>query len=179
VSDDRGTIDGSLFEGLARAFKPAGAFAEDLRAAGFDVRAPRLRYPTTVLMDVLDVINRHALPELSRVEAHREAGRRVVVSFLDTLFGKVIHTLLRMLGLKRFLLRLPKIAAMGTTGLNIQVVEEEAGALRITFRTGTANSPDFVAGAMEGAASMVSDRYRVEITLREPTHYELLVSGLR
>ncbi|HZN91167.1 MAG TPA: DUF2378 family protein, partial [Myxococcales bacterium] len=100
MSDDRGTIDGSLFEGLARAFKPAGAFAEDLRAAGFDVRAPRLRYPTTVLMDVLDVINRHALPELSRVEAHREAGRRVVVSFLDTLFGKVIHTLLRMLGLK-------------------------------------------------------------------------------
>jgi uncharacterized protein (TIGR02265 family) len=180
VSDDHATVDGSLFEGLARAFRPGGAFADDLRAAGYDVRAPRLRYPSAVLLAVLDVIHRHAFPEQTREQAHREAGRRVVASFLDTIFGKVIHVLMRMLGLRRFLLRLPKIASMGTTGLNIQVVEEEvAGAVRLTFRSGVPNSPDFVAGALEGAASVVSESYLVEVTLREPKEYELRVSGLR
>ena len=179
MSDDRTTTDGSLFQGLARAFKPGGAFADDLRAAGFDVKAPKVRYSSPVLLRVLDVIHRHALPELSREEAHREAGRRMVASFLDTLFGKVIHTLLRMLGFRRFLLRLPKIASMGTTGLNIQVEEAAAGAVRITFRSGTPNSPDFVAGALEGAASVVSDDHLVEVTLRETTEYALRVSGLR
>jgi len=179
VSGEHATTDGSLFEGLARAFNPAGAFANDLRAAGFDMNAPRLRYPSPVLLAVLDVIHRHAFPELSREEAHRQAGRRMVKSFLDTIFGKVIHTLLRMLGLRRFLLRLPKIAPMGTTGLEIQVVEEEARAIRITFRSSASHSADFVAGAVEGAAEVVSDHFRVEVTRREPTHYELLVSGLR
>ena len=57
--DDVATTDGSLFEGLARALQPEGAFADDLRAAGFDPRAPKIRYPTSVLLATLDVAHPH------------------------------------------------------------------------------------------------------------------------
>ncbi len=174
-----GTVDGSLFEGLARTFKPEGAFAADLRAVGFDLRSPRVHYPVSVLLAVLDVIHRHAFPELSREEAHRWAGRRMVSTFFETILGKVIQTLLRALGLQRFLLRLPKIAPMGTTGLDIEVVPDGPGALRLIFRSESTHPVEFVAGALEGGARGISDELRVQIAEVGATDFELRVTGLR
>jgi uncharacterized protein (TIGR02265 family) len=169
------TVDGSLFEALARVLKPEGAFAEELRAAGFDVRAPKLRYPNHVLMATLDITHQHVYPDLSREEAHRRVGQRMVSSFYETIFGRVVRTLLQVLGPERFLVRLPKIATMGTTGLKIRVERPAPGEVHI-FISGQVLSPPFIAGTMDVLAPGIS----VELVSPvDPTSFELRVTGLR
>jgi uncharacterized protein (TIGR02265 family) len=178
VNDDA-TVDGSMFEGLARAFEPKGTFADDLRAAGFDPGNPRLRYPSAVLESVLDVIHRHRFPGLGREEAHREAGRTVLSRFFETILGRVLRTLLQALGVERFLLRLPKLAHMGSSGLEIQAERVAPGEIRLVFR-GQRLTPDFVAGTLDGAAEATRQHFRVEVTRRGgPAEFELRVTGLR
>ncbi len=177
--NDDATTDGSLFEGLARALQPQGTFAEDLRAVGFDVRAPRLRYPTAVLEATLDVAHRHLYADLSREEAHRHLGQRMVDTFFETIFGKVVRTLFQVLGPERFLVRLPKIAPMGVTGLEIRVERPAPGDVRLFFRGRQHPLPHFIAGAMEGALGHRPDGPQVTVVLGEPTAFELRVTGLR
>ncbi len=178
VNEDN-TVDGSLFEGLARTFEPEGAFADDLRAAGFDLRNPQLRYSAGVLGAVLDVIHRHRFPELSREEAHREVGRSMLSRFFETILGRVLRTLVQALGVERFLLRAPRIVQMATTGLEIQVERMAPGEIRLVFR-GRRLSPDFIAGAMDGFAVALRQQFRAEITRRTgPGEFELRVTGLR
>lgn len=173
--DGEGTTDGSLFEGLARALQPEGTFAEDLRAVGFDVRAPKLRYPTAVLEATLDVAHRHLYPDLSREDAHRRLGQRMVDAFYETLFGKVVRTLFQALGPERF----PKTASMGTTGLQIKVERPAPGEVRLFFSARPPLLPHFIAGAMEGALGRGPDAPRVAVVSAAPASYELRVTGLR
>ncbi|HYV47736.1 MAG TPA: DUF2378 family protein [Myxococcaceae bacterium] len=169
------TVDGSLFEALARVLQPQGAYAEELRAAGFDVRAPKMRYPNEVLVATLDITHKHLYPDLTREQAHRRVGQRMVGSFFDTIFGKVVRTLLQVLGPERFLVRLPKIAPMGTTGLHVRVERPAPGEVRLFF-SGQLLSPSFIAGAMEATSTGIS----VELVLpANPTAFELRVTGLR
>src|SRR5262245_23858924 len=168
-----------MFEGLARAFKPEGAFADDLRAAGFDPSDPQQRYSSRVLEAVLDVIHRHCYPVLSREEAQREIGRVVVSKFFETIVGRVIGTLFKALGVERFLLRLPKIAHLGSSGLDIQAERVAPGEVRLVFR-GQQLTPDFIAGTLDGAVEVARKQCRVEVTRRGgPSEFELRVTGLR
>jgi uncharacterized protein (TIGR02265 family) len=175
LADDVATTDGSLFEALARALQPEGAFADELRAAGFDVRAPKLRYTTDVLIATLDIAHRRLYPDLGRDEAHRRVGQRMVGTFFDTILGKVIRTLLQVLGPERFLVRLPKIAPMGTTGLSIRVERPAPGEVRLFFR-GQNPSPPFIAGCMEMLAQGISVQV---VRSGDPKAFELHVTGLR
>ncbi|HVE85998.1 MAG TPA: DUF2378 family protein [Myxococcales bacterium] len=172
------TTDGSLFEAIARAFEPKGAFESDLRAAGFDVKDIQLRYPSAVLEPVLDVCARHVLPSLSREEAHREVGRRIIEKFFTTIFGKVMRTLISALGVERFLLRLPRIARMGTTGLQVKAEKVGPVELRLSFHSERL-AADFIAGTIEGVAQVIHADLKAEIVDRNPWSFELRVSGLR
>jgi uncharacterized protein (TIGR02265 family) len=169
------TVDGSLFEALARTLQPEGAFADDLRAAGFDVRAPKMRYSNQVLLATLDITHKHLYPDLSREEAHRRVGQRMVTTFFDTIFGKVVRTLLQVLGAERFLVRLPKIATMGTTGLQVRVERPAPGEVRLFF-SGHPLSPSFIAGTVDMIAPGISVRL---VTPVNPDGFELYVTGLR
>ena len=175
-----GTTDGSVLEGIARAYRPEGTFAEELRRAGFDVHVPRAIYPAPVLAGVLDVVHRHAHPELSRLEAHRRIGERFVDCFFETLLGKVFHTLLKLLGLQRFFLRLSKIAPMVMSGLEVKVEQESPGTLRLIFHSEhEIYSPEFIVGGIEGTGRTTSEQLQVELLHRSANDCELRVTGLR
>jgi uncharacterized protein (TIGR02265 family) len=177
--DDGGTVDGSLFEGIARALQPEGTFAEELRAIGFDVHAPKLRYPYSVMAATLDVAHRHLYPDLSREDAHRRVGQRMVDTFFVTILGKVVRTLFQVLGPERFLARLPKLASMGTTGLELRAERPAPGEVRLFFRAKLLDA-DFIAGAMEGLLRHSAEGTRVVIAPGGgPTAFELRVTGLR
>jgi len=168
------TVDGSLFEALARTLQPEGAFADDLRAAGFDIQAPKMRYTNPELHAVLRVIHQHAYPDLSLDEAHRRVGQRMVATFFETILGKVLRMLLQTLGPERFLVRLPKIAPLGTTGMQIRVERPAPGEVRL-FITGQDLVPWFFAGAMDAISPTIS----VQMVKVEPGGFELYVTGLR
>jgi len=179
VGESVATVDGAVLEGLARLMEPQGAFADELRAVGFDVQHPETRYAPAVLLAVLDVGARHRYPERTREEAHREIGQRFVEHFFGTFLGRVSGALLQVLGMKRFLLRLPKVAALTTDGLEVLV--EQGGRnneLRITFR-GPDMSPDFTTGAIEGAAQAGKSDLRAEIVRRGVGEFEVQATVTR
>jgi len=175
-----GTTDNSVFEGLfSKLLQPQGAFKADLRAAGYDVDNPEIRYPTSVLLACLDVAARHVHPELSREEAHRQLGRRFSNRYLTTILGRIIRTLIFALGVDKFIMQMPKIVALSTTALGAEVKKlPTPGEYLIVFR-GESQSPDFIAGAFEGGAQDVSVfKLKAEVTRREPGEFEIKVSGL-
>ena len=174
------TTDHNVFEGLfGKLFQPEGAFKADLRAVGYDVNNPELRYPTAVLLATLDVTARHVYPELPREEAHRKIGQRFADRYLTTILGRIIRTLVLALGVDRFVMQLPKVVNLATNGLSAEVKKlEEPGQYLVTFK-GEDQSPDFIAGAFEGGAQDLSVfKCRAEIVRREPAEFEMKIIGL-
>ncbi len=180
MSEPAPTTDNNVFEGLfAKLLKPEGAFKVDLRAAGYDVDNPGLHYPTSVLLDCLHVAARHVYPELSREEALRMLGRRFADRYLTTILGRIVRTLVLALGVEKFIMQMPKIVALSSTGLSARVQRLGAGEFQIVFH-GEHQSPDFTAGALEGGARDLSVFHlRAEIVRREPAEFELKLSGLK
>jgi uncharacterized protein (TIGR02265 family) len=180
VSDVIPTTDNSVFEGLfAKLLKPEGAFKADLRAAGYDVDNPKLRYPTSTLLDALGIAARHVYPELSREDAFRQLGRRFADRYLTTILGRITRTLILALGVDKFLMQMPKIVALSSTGISARVQPLAPGEFQITF-TGDHLCPDFIAGSLEGGAKDVSIfNLRAEVIRRDPGEFEVKITGLR
>jgi uncharacterized protein (TIGR02265 family) len=173
------TVDASVLESVARLHEPSGAFKDELRAVGFDVDRPEMRYSPEVLLAVLDVCAKHRYPELSRDDAHRQIGRKFVAHFFGTFLGRVAGTLVHALGVKRFLLQVPKVAAMVTKGLKIQSEQVSPDEIRIVFRGDKNMSADYTTGAIEGAASAGKFQIKAEIVRREKAEFEVRITGIR
>lgn len=174
------TTDHNVFEGLfGKLFKPEGAFKADLRAAGYDLDNPEPRYPTSVLLASLDVAAHHVYPELPREEAHHQIGQRFADRYLTTIIGRIVRTLVLALGVDRFIMQMPKIVSLSSTGLTAAVTRLSApGEYLVTF-TGEDQSPDFIAGAMEGGAQDLSVfKCRAEVVRRAPGEFDMKVTGL-
>jgi len=173
------TTDHNVFEGLfGKLFQPESAFKADLRAAGYDVDNPQLRYPTTVLVACLDVIARHVYPELPREEAHHQIGQRFANGYLGTILGRIIRTLVLALGVDRFVMQLPKVVSLAAQGVTAEVKPQGPGEYLITFK-GEDQPPDFIAGAFEGAAQDLSVfKCHAEVVRRTPAEFDMKVTGL-
>lgn len=171
-------VDGSVLESIARLHQPSGAFKDELRAVGFDVDRPEMRYPSGILLAMLDVCAKHRYPDLPREDAHRQIGQKFVALFFGTFLGKVAGTLLHALGVKRFLLRLPKVAAMITAGLEIQSEQVAPGEIRLVFRGPETMSAEYTLGAVEGAALAAKFAMQSEIVRRQPGEFEFRITGI-
>jgi uncharacterized protein (TIGR02265 family) len=167
------STDSSVFEGLARVLKPTGAFADDLRAAGFDPDHLQPRYHPSVLLATLDVAARHRYPHLSRELAHRTIGLQFAEGYFQTIFGRMTRTLVQFLGLERFITQIPRTAAIATPGLTVEVNKVAPGEYRLVFRT-PYPSAEFSAGALEGLSGKRTT-LRAEVVRRETGQYELKV----
>jgi hypothetical protein len=81
-----------------------------------------------------------------------------------------------MMGMGRFLMRLPKLAGMAIGGaVDIQVRRLEPGHYGVVVRS-RYNSPDFTAGAVEAASWQGDVKMRVEVVRRSAEEFELLVA---
>ena len=180
MNDGTPTTDNSVFEGLfGKLLKPEGAFADDLRAAGYDVDSPKVRYPTHVLKESLYVAARHVYPELPVGDALHRLGQRFSERYLTTILGRITRTLVLALGVEKFVVQLPKIVALSSTGLSVKVERLGAGEYLLSF-TGEHQCPDFIAGALEGGATDLSIfKLRAEVVRREPAEFDLKVTGLK
>jgi len=166
--------DGSVFEALfARLLQPQGAFREELRATGYDPDFPDLRYPNAVLLAALDVAARHVYPELSREQAHRKLGQRFTDRYFTTILGRITRTLVLSLGVDRFVMQIPKIVHLSATGVTVTVRKLGPGQFQLVYAC-EAQSPDFIAGSLEGGVDNLSAfNLRAEVVRREPDGFEL------
>jgi uncharacterized protein (TIGR02265 family) len=118
--------ESSVFEGLfVRAVQPQGAFAAELRAAGYDLAKPLPRYPTHVWHACLDVARKHVFPALPEEEAEQRLGVMFAEGIFQTLVGKVLTVGMPLLGPAGTLKRLPRLWAGAQP--NLQVVSQPEG----------------------------------------------------
>jgi uncharacterized protein (TIGR02265 family) len=172
------TTDYAVFEGLFRRalrVDANGPLADALRGIGFDLKAPKGRYPGHVWRAALDVTAGHQFPNLSPSEAHRELGRLFTAGFFETIVGKVIGSIIPFLGTDRMMARMPKFAAMATSGIGLETAREGERTWRLKYTSRHA-SADFMAGAMEGGVAKTKVPVTVVIENRREDGFDIVVT---
>ena len=120
------TTKAAVFEGLFdRVLRPRGAFAAELREAGYDPQHRRAEYPTHVFHACLEVARRHAHPGLSVDAANHQLGRALAEGYLSTLVGALVSSTFPLLGPDGVLRQLHRVWARGQP--DVRVVTERVG----------------------------------------------------
>lgn len=176
-SKDEAWVDNSMFEGMfARALKVTDGMAAELRAAGYDVKAPQPRYPNHVWRQSLEIARRHEYPTLPQDEGLRALGRRFVDGFFQTIVGKFVAVALPMLGSSMMNRRVSGMFKMARKDLEVSSVEESPTRYRLIFKD-KHPSPEFVAGFMEGIGFHLKRPAVARIENRTVDGYELVVDS--
>jgi len=165
-----------MFEALFdRRLEPSGAFADDLRAAGYDPEQAVQKYPTDVWTRCLELARRHRWPTLSREEAYRQIGREFTLGFLETIPGRLVGVALPFMSLDSFLRRLQSYFRMGRedTGLTFDIVERGDGFNRVEVHNPAEVPGTFVAGLIEIAIERLGVKASVEVRQATPSEYQL------
>jgi uncharacterized protein (TIGR02265 family) len=142
-----------MFEGLFRLaldVRPDSAFADELRAVGFDLRDLKSRYDKDVWTASLDVAARHQYPELERYVAWRQLGRDFIAGYFETMIGRLIAVVLPLTSPERFLQNVPAFVRTGTSGVTTDVdLNADARTATLTFDGPHAGSSALMAGVVE------------------------------
>ncbi len=163
------------FDGLfSHALKPTGAFAQALRAIGYDPEEAREHYPLEVWRAALRVACEHAYPELPQDQAHRALGHRFVEGFSQTDLGRVVATAAVELGTERCLSRLPAYWRLGRDDIRIAMAAVQDRDWRAHVED-VAPEPDFVAGVMEAVLRLTHVEPRVELLDRTENRFTLRI----
>jgi uncharacterized protein (TIGR02265 family) len=169
-SEGEAITQGSAVEGMfVRALQPTGAFADELRAVGVDVKRLEPTYPTRVWQASLEVARRHTAAGLSENEGYRQLGHRFIGGFFDTLVGKMIAIGLPILGPDKMLQRLARTWASAQPDLKVQTLQNAAHDWRITLG-GPRISADFCAGILQGGLSRTGVTPDVRVLERSEEH---------
>lgn len=169
-------IQAVIFESLwVRSLKPAGAFAEALRAKGFDVSNVQVDYPTQVFFDCMEVTHRHVHPGLGQAEARRQLGRTFVAGFGQTVVGRVVMATLPMFGPVRVLKRVPEYLKIGNSPNQVISMALAERDWRIEVTHDGSTLPEFVQGIVEEALARTRTEAQVEVLVRSNTRFDLRV----
>lgn len=126
------------------------ALKHDLRALGLDLDKklpPAL--PREAWYRGIDVTARHVFPALALDDAHREMGRLLISGMSDTTFGKALAPVVKLLGVRRVLGRVPHNIKTANTFATATLVDEGPGVLRLEVND-VGSAPGLMRGSLEG-----------------------------
>ncbi len=105
----------------------------------------------------LDATWRRTFPGLSRDDAFRELGRLSVRGYLDTMIGKAVLGMFRLLGVRRSLLKLHQSISGGSN--YVKTTSEQVGPTTIEITVHDASEmPTFWEGILLGGAELIHAR---------------------
>jgi uncharacterized protein (TIGR02265 family) len=163
------------FDGLfVHALKPTGAFAQSLRAIGYDMDAVRESYPLEVWRAALRVACEHAYPDLSVAQAHRALGHRFLEGFAQTDIGRIFAAAAAQGTTERCLSRMPAYWRAGREDIRMDIVAVQDREWRAHVED-SAPEPDFVSGVVEAALRLTRAEPQVELLDRTETRYTLRI----
>jgi uncharacterized protein (TIGR02265 family) len=166
---------GSAVEGMyVRALQPTGAFAEELKALGVDVKRLEPTYPTAVWQASIEVARRHVAGHLPQAAGYQLLGEKFIGGFFDTLVGKMIAIGLPLLGPGKTLQRLARTWASTQPHLKVETLQESDTSWRITLREHGIVA-DFCAGIFVGGLSRTGVKPDVRVLERSAEHCVLQV----
>jgi uncharacterized protein (TIGR02265 family) len=103
------SVEALLMRGVGHRMTPG--LQEQLRELGIDLGKPLLpAYPTEVWERAVEVVARALHPDLSMAEAQWKLGESTVYGFEQTVLGKAMVALSKLIGPRRALLRFPTMS---------------------------------------------------------------------
>lgn len=99
------TVDGLFRRALGRTM--TARCKERLKAAGLDLDAKlKPAYPRLQYYEFVNIAAEELYPRLSRDDAHYELGKQFVAGFQETLLGKAVVSLVKLLGPRKTLAKM-------------------------------------------------------------------------
>ncbi|MBF5045212.1 DUF2378 family protein [Aggregicoccus sp. 17bor-14] len=170
TSDPKAFIQGSAVEGLyVRALKPTGAFEEELRQVGVDVKRLEATYPLPVWYAAMRVALRHVAPHLPEEQGYRLLGDRFIAGFFDTLVGKLVAVGVPLLGPDKTLERLARTWSAAQPTLRAETRKVGDGLWQVTLQQAGV-LPDFCSGILEAGLSRANVKPQATVLERSYDH---------
>lgn len=157
-------IEGLFVRGLAGKVTPQ--LKQKLRAEGLDLdQKLKAQYPREVWIRVMDVTARELYPGVPAEEAYRRMGDIAVAGIGNTLIGKAIVSMARMLGPKRAMYRLNQAFGSLNNFMKLEVKELTPSHFEL-FVNDCYGRPTYIEGAL-GAAVRISHNKPFQVRLLE------------
>ncbi|MFO0601153.1 MAG: DUF2378 family protein [Myxococcaceae bacterium] len=126
-----------------------------LRQCELDLDNLRPGYPAHLLPSWLDAMALELFPAQSRAEAHHAMGRRFIEGWKETLLGRALRPLIKLLPPKRALGRMER--NFGSTDNFTRITLTDLGPTAISMRfNDILGVPDFYEGLLDEGASLAS-----------------------
>jgi uncharacterized protein (TIGR02265 family) len=126
-------------------------------------------YPAEAWAEAVRLISTDLFPGVPAEEAHRQLAHRVVQQFTETVTGRVLVTVAKLLGHERSLNRMTHSLRTGANFLDCRVTPE-VGGVRTIWMSDVSGVPGFYRGMLEfGGAAVGFERHLLEIIAREGT----------
>ena len=165
-----------MFEALFdRRLEPTGAFAAELKAAGYDPATAVPTYPTEVWSRCLEVARRHCWPQLSVADAYRKLGSEFTEGFLETLLGHMVGVAIPFMTPQSFVRRLASYLRLGRTdaGLTVELTRDEPFTSEVTVHNPAGVPGTFVAGIIDAVLTRMKVKWTIEVEQRTQQDYQL------
>lgn len=145
------TVEGIFVKGLGQRLTPE--LRSDLKTLGIDLDRLGPAYPVATARKGLEAAWQRVFPELSKTDAFRELGRLSVQGYLDTMVGKAVLGLVRIMGVKRSLLRLHQSLSGGSNYVKASSELVGPNTIEITIQDAS-DMPTFWEGVLLGGAQI-------------------------
>ncbi|MDY7225966.1 DUF2378 family protein [Hyalangium rubrum] len=155
-------VEGLVRHGLGGQVSPR--LRERLRHLGLDVDRPPPAFPVLAWQKCLHVIVEETFPGMPREEGFRRLAHRHVQGYGQTLIGKATLRVLRLLGPRRMVLRLPKV--LSSTDNYTEGSAEERGPMEYTVSINSKQPLGYVEGLFESVL-LACGAARPRVTLLE------------
>ena len=156
-------LEGLFIRGLHQRGRLSPELIARLKGEGLDVTAPLLpAYPVVVWARCIEVTASALFPEVDKGEAIRRVGEISLDGYAETLLGKALFGLLKVLGTRRSMLRMARNMSGGSNYLDTTVVELGPTDFR-TVVNDVAGIPSFYQGVFRRAAELVGTQVQVDM----------------
>ncbi|MFT3712094.1 MAG: DUF2378 family protein [Archangium sp.] len=137
----------SLFRGIGEKLTPELRLR--VRKLGIDLDQKLLPgYPKDVWVRVVDEVAREFSANSDLAAARKELGHAISRGFADSTMGKLMAPGVRLMGVRRMLLRLPKSLTMSNNFMRVAVTQTGSNLVRVEMNEPVPSS-EFLAGVIE------------------------------
>lgn len=146
------TVDGLFRRGLGRQMTPR--CKERLKAAGLDLdQKLRPSYPRLQYYEFVNIAAEELYPNLSRDAAHYELGKQFIAGFQETLLGKAVVSLVRLLGPRKTLAKMSQNMQSSNNYMKTSLRELGPGDCEITLSQ-VSGAPRYFEGVLLRAVEL-------------------------
>lgn len=151
-----GAVEGLFLKGLGSRVTPA--LQEELKAVGLDLTCRLLpAYPRKVWNAALPLAVQHVWPALDAAEGHYRLGRAIIDGFKETLLGRALAGMARVLGPMRTLGRMRQNLRTGGNYNEITLTRETANQVLFWINEPFIH-PGYVQGLLHGSIEISGGR---------------------